>query len=446
MGISWRLAGIVAALAVAACATDAPATPAMTYDLPQAAVCPTAAPADTRCYTGQSAEGAFFWIAIPADWNKVLVVHAHGGPRMSAPGPDDPVQDLERFKVTLTEGYAWAGSSYRRAGYGVRMAAEDTDRLRQIFWSRFGRPDRTLLHGQSWGANVAAKAAELYAIGIDGQAAYDGVVLTNGVLAGGTRAYQFRADLRAVYQYYCRNHPGAAEAPYPVWQGLPVDAEMTRVDVARRVEACTGVNVAADQRSSAQTAALRNILAVAGIREDQLVAHMTWATVVFQDIVWRMLQGGNPFSNVGTRYKGSDDDEALNDGVERFTAAPEAVARLAYDSDLSGLIVAPTLTLHAKFDPTAFVWHEAAYRDVIARAGRSDLLVQMFTEEDSHSQLSTAEYAAVFAAMTRWVSTGERPTPQTIANDCLRLSVRYGEPCLFDLDFAPASEGRLTRP
>ena len=36
---------------------------------------------------------------------------------------------------------------------------------------------------------------------------YDGVLITNGVLSGGTRAYQFRAGLRAVYQFYCRNHP-----------------------------------------------------------------------------------------------------------------------------------------------------------------------------------------------------------------------------------------------
>lgn len=337
MGASWGLAGMAAVLGAAACATTAPVPPAIPYDAPNVAACPAAAPPHTRCYSGQSADGAFFWIAIPADWNRVLVVHAHGGPRMNAPGPNDPVEDLERFRVTLTEGYAWAGSSYRRAGYGVRMAAEDTDRLRQIFWSRFGRPDRTLLHGQSWGANVAAKAAELYAVDTDGQVAYDGVVLTNGVLAGGTRAYQFRADLRAIYQYYCRNHPAAAEAAYPIWQGLPRGAEMTRAEVARRVEACTGVNLATDQRSSAQTAALRNILAVAAIREDQLVAHMTWATVVFQDIVWRMLRGDNPFSNVGTQYKGSDDDEALNQGVERFTAAPQAVAQLAYDSDLSGL-------------------------------------------------------------------------------------------------------------
>ncbi|MEC4630674.1 hypothetical protein VSS86_23365, partial [Bacillus safensis] len=41
---------------------------------------------------------------------------------------------------------------------------------------------------------------------LDGAAAIyardGGVILTSGVLAGGTEANRFRADLRAVYQYY----------------------------------------------------------------------------------------------------------------------------------------------------------------------------------------------------------------------------------------------------
>ena len=41
-----------------------------------------------------------------------------------------------------------------------------------------------------------------------GQRPYDAVLLTSGVLAGGSRSYDFRTDLRVVYQYLCNNHPG----------------------------------------------------------------------------------------------------------------------------------------------------------------------------------------------------------------------------------------------
>ncbi len=434
-----RLTIILAgAAALAACApASAQTPPAWTAPaLPAGdAACPRSLPEGARCYRGRSDAGAFWWIAIPADWNGSLVVHAHGGPRTGAPEADDPVEDMERFSVMVREGYAWAGSTYRRGGYGVRMAAEDTDQLRQIFWDRFGRPAHTILHGQSWGGNVAAKASELYAVDAGGRKIYDGVLLTNGVLAGGTRAYQFRADLRAVYQFYCGNHPRRDEVQYPLWRGLPEGARMSRAELTERVQACTGLGLSMRDRTAAQSARLRNILAVTGIREDELVAHLAWATNLFQDMTGRI--GGNPFDNTTRDYSGSDNDTALNAGVQRFAADPAAVARLAEDADMTGRIAIPTLTVHAKNDPTAFVWHEAAYREVVAAAGRSDLLVQTFTDEDTHSKLSTPQYAALLAALTAWIADGIRPTPEGIADACPAFAARYREPCRFDPAFRP---------
>lgn len=437
-----RLAGsILMAATVAVGGASAQTSPAQTLSAttsaPHDAACPDGLPDRTKCYSGRSDEGAFYWIAIPAEWNGTLVLHSHGGPRTQAPEQNDPVEDLQRFAVTVREGYAWAGSSYRRGGYGVRMAAEDTDILRRIVWARFGRPQHTLLHGQSWGGNVAAKAAELYAINADGTNNYDGVMLTSGVLAGGTRAYGFRADLRAVYQFYCHNHPTAGEVQYPVWQGLPEGARMTRAQLTERVDACTGVSLPAGQRTAQQASNLRNILAVTGVSEGQLVAHLAWATNLFQDMVQKRLGGRNPFSNIDRIYTGSDDDAALNAGVERFSADPVAVARLSYDADLSGMIVLPTVTIHAKNDPTASVAMDAQYRQTVADAGRSDLLVQTFTNEDQHSKLSTPEYAALLETLMGWITRGKKPDPTSIAASCERHSAAYGEPCLFDTGFTP---------
>ena len=438
-----RLAGsLFAAATLAACASggvSAQPVQAAAASTPQDAACPEGLPAATTCYRGRSDEGAFYWIAIPADWNGTLVVHSHGGPRSQAPEQDDPVADLQRFSVTLREGYSWAGSTYRRGGYGVRMAAEDTDLLRQIFWTRFGRPQHTLLHGQSWGGNVAAKAAELYAINTDGTNTYDGVMLTSGVLAGGTRAYGFRADLRAVYQFYCHNHPRPDEVQYPVWQGLPAGASMTRAELGARVNECTGVSLPAAQRTALQSANLRNILAVTGVGEGELVAHLAWATTLFQDMVQKRLGGLSPFSNIDRVYSGSGDDAALNAGVERFAGDPAAVARLAYDADLSGMIVLPTVTIHGKDDATASVKMDAQYRQVVANAGRSDLLVQTFTNEAEHSKLSTPEYAALLETLMAWITKGQKPDPASIAASCERHSPAYAEPCLFDTGFVPTA-------
>ena len=53
-----------------------------------------------------------------------------------------------------------------------------------------------------------------------------------GVLAGGTRSYDFRTDLRVVYQYLCNNHPRPNEPQYALNLGLPAGATMTQADLA----------------------------------------------------------------------------------------------------------------------------------------------------------------------------------------------------------------------
>lgn len=392
--------------------------------------CPASAGRGTRCVSGQDANGAWYVAAVPPNWNQRLIVHAHGGPRTGVPEATDPLEDLERFSVMVRHGYGWIGSTYRRGGYGVRMAAEDTDNSRKIFWSLYGRPDRTLLHGQSWGGNVAAKASELYVGSAESGWNYDGVLITNGIVSGGTRAYGFRADLRAVYQYYCANHPAAVEPAYPAWHGLPLDSQMTRADLRRRIETCTGVDRPADRRTPDQAARLRDILAVTGVAEGQLVSHMTWATFLFQDMVQRRLDGRNPFDNSATVYSGSADDAALNAGVERFSVDPEGLALLAHDADLTGQIVRPTLTLHALHDPTVSFEAEALYAATVAAAGRSNWLVQAATDEADHSKLSDAGYMTALDALEGWIDRGVVPAPSSLQARCEALWSSLGA-CLF---------------
>lgn len=402
---------IALALAAMLAAQPAPAAP-------EPIACPDSVGADVRCLSGRDENGAWYVAAIPGHWNRTLVVHAHGGPRTGAPEQDDPLGDLDRFSMMVRAGYAWIGSTYRRGGYGVRIAAEDVDVSRRIFWEQIERPDRTVLHGQSWGGNVAAKASELYALSPEGETRFDGVLLTNGVLAGGTRAYEFRADLRAVYQFYCRNHPGPEDTAYPVWAGLVPDSDLTRAGLRQRINACTGVDLDPAERTAEQQARLDDITSVIGITPDTLVSHMNWATFLFQDLVQNRLNGANPFDNSDTLYRGSSDDQALNAGVERFPADPDAVARLAYDADLSGLITVPTLTVHALHDPTVSFDHEALYAETVARAGRTHLLVQTATDEDQHSLLSAPQYVALLQALERWIETGDRPDSAGVQTLC----------------------------
>jgi hypothetical protein len=422
------------ALAVAFCGLLA--APVAASFAQTATACPSQLEAKAKCWTGVDRNGAHYWIAIPGNWNRTLVMHAHGGPRLKAIDRDTSLEDLERFAVTVKQGYAWAGSSYRRPGYGARRAAEDTENLRKIFLAHFDKPQFTLLHGQSWGGNVAAKGIELYGSNADGSRNYDGVVLTNGVIAGGTRAYLHRADLRAVYQYYCNNHPHPDEPQYPLWMGLPADAKMTNKELEARVNDCTGVKLPAAQRSELQKRNLADILGVIPVPERTLVAHMNWATFLFRDVN-KLLGGRNPFDNRKAVYRGSSDDAALNKGVQRFDADPVAVAALAEDADMSGRIPVPVITMHAIDDPTAMVEYEAAYREVVERAANGDKLLQTFTKENEHSKLADPEYAALFDALMQWIKNGKRPTVEQVADSCEKYASQFDGGCHFDAAYSP---------
>jgi alpha-beta hydrolase superfamily lysophospholipase len=420
------IARLGCALSLAAFAASVPAQPATQ---PQTATCPATVPADAHCYNGRDREGAFYWIAIPAQWNHVLVMHAHGGPEVDAPTLKRGAEDLKRWSVMVKAGYAWAGSTYRRGGYGVTMAAEDTERLRRLFVRRFGQPERTILHGQSYGGGVASKAAELYGPAPGKRPAYDGVLLTSGVLGGGGNAYDFRLDLRVVYQYVCHNHPRPDEPQYPLWQGLPLDSKLTRAELVARVKECTGVGLPAAQRTPEQQAHLKTILSVVHIPERTLVSHLNWATWLFQDLTQKRLGNRNPFGNAHVVYSGSSDDAALNAGVLRYKADSQAVGALAADSRPSGRLRLPVLTLHAIHDPTAFVELESAYREIVDSAGASQWLVQTFADEAEHSYLSDAEYLALMRALLDWVELGERPTPQKVAQLCTQTEPAFGKGC-----------------
>jgi len=259
------------------------------------------------------------------------------------------------------------------------------------------------------------------------------------MLAGAPRTYDFRLDLRAIYQYYCRNHPRPDEPQYPLWSGLPTGAKMTPTDLRARVNECTGADLPAEKRSEAQRRNLANIVSVVRIPEPSVQGHINWATFMFADIVHDRLGGRNPFGNEGVRYLGSDADDALNAGVARYRADPGGVAALATDAEPTGRTAIPTLTVHAIGDPIAFVENESAYRVIRERAGTQHRLVQTFTDEAVHSYLATPEYAALMDALVDWVDRGRKPDVADIALRCEKYLDRYAESCRFRQTYRPAS-------
>ncbi len=413
-------------LLLAACATRAPDPPDAA---PQAQPCPAGVPAGARCLRGQDSAGAHYLIVMPAQWSGVLVVHAHGGPSLGPPKTTRADEDIKRWAITVREGHAWAGSVFRQGGFAVTTAAEDTERVRAIFVAHVAKPRVTLLHGQSWGAMVATRAAELY------PQSWNGMLLTSGVVAG-PATYDFRLDLRAIYQQLCNNHPRPDEAAYSVAIGLPADSTMSHAELAARVDECLGVRQPAAQRTPEQARKLRTIARVVKIPESAVASHMDWATFTLRDVVQRT-GGASPFGNEGVRYSGSDDDATLNATVIRLNADPAAAARFAHDVDHHGRFAMPVLSAHGMGDATVFVEGSDTLRRRMQAAGNGGWLVQTFVDSSEHSYWGDAMYPPLFEALLRWVEQGNKPSAVGIAERCRTLRAGTPADCRFVPGYVP---------
>lgn len=396
---------------------------------PAQVACPVGVPAGTQCWRGQDSAGSHYLLAKPAQWSGVLVVHAHGGPALGEPKASRAEEDIKRWSITLTEGHAWAGSVFRQGGFAVTTAAQDTERVRRIFVEHVAKPQRTLLHGQSWGAMVATRSAELY------PQSWEGILLTSGVVAGPT-TYDFRLDLRAIYQHLCQNHPRPDEPQYPLSLGLPAGNPMTSAELTTRVNDCLGLRKPAAQRSTEQVQKIKTIVDVLKIPENSIVGHLNWGTFTLRDVVNKN-GGASPFGNDKVKYSGSGDDTALNAAVLRFKADPQASARFDADVNHHGRFKVPVLTAHGISDSTVFVEGNDTLRQRMDAAGNGTRLVQTFVNSSEHSYLGEAIYPPLFEALLAWVNQGTKPTPAGIAQRCLALRPAQAAECRFQTDFTP---------
>ncbi len=124
------------------------------------AVCFRAAVAATPPPLEGEIGGAKFSIAVPAQWNRAVLLLAHGLRSEDRPLIADLAPDHLAYKTLIEEGWIVAKTSYRRNGMIVGDAIADLDALLDHIAARFGRPDRVLLEGESMGGLIVTLMAE----------------------------------------------------------------------------------------------------------------------------------------------------------------------------------------------------------------------------------------------------------------------------------------------
>ncbi|MBI1746316.1 MAG: hypothetical protein HYR55_06975 [Acidobacteria bacterium] len=389
-------------------------------------------PPDTECIRGQDEAGAYYFIAVPANYNNRLVLWNHGYD-LAPPQPLLRLMDLGYGSLLLNEGFAVAASSYRSGGWVVADGAADTENLRKLFVETYGQPDYTYVVGASEGGIITAAIAELYGTDANGNLQYNGALPMCGPLAGGRRNFYGAFDLRVVYQYYCRNLPRPTEPQYELYLGLRPGDTLTQPELYARINECTGIDLPPGDRSTTQRANLANILNVAKIPEGFLKTDLSYATFAMAELVQGRTRGGSPVTNLGVMYSGSTDDAALNRDVYRHGSDPDAVEYIRGSYDTTGVVPMPTLTIHTIGDGLVIVENERAYRELF----KGDDLFQTYTLAPGHCQFTFSEFEAVFHALQEWVVDGTRPSHDRVLALCNQYRAIFGDSCNFNPTYQP---------
>ena len=325
--------------------------------------------------------GALFAAMLPENWNGKLVLLLHGqipaNLPVQLPPPGHEPRWSELVDEVLTRRYGVAYSSFRANGFAVKEGLIDTRGAESMFRSMFGKPEKTYLTGFSMGNHIGQRLIETSA------ARYDGLLAICGGLGGTTLQWGYFINARILFDYYF-----AGTLPGNAWS-------RTDADFAQVIE-----KVAAAVTASPE--AFATAMELAAI--DQLEIQWTTADELVVGIALSLLgagggtgdfqskTGGIAIDNTQTRYRGSSDDDALNAGVARFAADPNAVQFLRrFDPDGS-LRGTPVLALHATRDPVVSAGlHFPAYRTVLAEAENESLFVARLLDAFGHCEFSVEQ-------------------------------------------------------
>jgi pimeloyl-ACP methyl ester carboxylesterase len=325
----------------------------------------------------------------------VLYAHGYVAPQDPVAIPDDAVAGESVSSTVTGLGFAYAATSYRANGLVGPEAVEDLVELEATIRGLY-RPDpvRTLVAGVSEGGLVATLAAERH------PDLFDGALAACGPVGSLRQQLDHFDDFRVVFDYFFPGViPGSIiDVPDSVtahWEDRYAPAValalLTHPTAARELIAVTGAPVSGDDLPSI-------ILTSVGL---------LWYNVIGSSNGQARL-GGQPFDNSQRVYAGSSDDEALNAGVQRFTADPAALERMG-EFETTGALHVPLVTLHTTGDPIVPVEQESLYADKVAQAGASPELTQQTVDRYGHCSFQTAEVLAAFSALL------DRVAPPTAA-------------------------------
>jgi pimeloyl-ACP methyl ester carboxylesterase len=324
-------------------------------------------------------DGGVFQIEVPDRWNGDLVVYFAGGQRFSRElYADDP--PLRTYFVS--EGYAWATTSYNTNLELSGDEARQSALLWDYFAQKFGRPGRTFAVGDSAGGDGVLVAVERYADRFDGALVGCGVA---GVIPG----YDLSADLLAAGAYAVGMTQAEFEAgPLAEVVHTQIEEVIRNNEPIRRTFFAIWEELSGGERPLFEEGY--------DLRPDIWLLAIDNSRLRLSDNVGRVYELGD-----------ADVDEAdFNDRAIRFSRDP---ARSADPGDPTGEIRAPVILLHTTGDGIAPLAYAKLNAERIHKQGKGELLRVRVFARAAHCEFTYEDGTDAFEALVRWVTQEEEP-------------------------------------
>src|SRR5262245_15664441 len=347
---------------------------------------------------GQLGPGAVYRLVRPTHWNESLVLYAHGFVSTDARVELPPEGDL-LIALLAPQGFAVAFSSFSENGWDVKDGAQRTHQLLGLFKSKFGEPTRVYVGGASMGGLIAIKLAEEH------PGALAGALPSCAVAGGARRQFDYVGNTRVLFDFF---YPGTLPGNAA---NLPAGLDITQAIVLPAV--------AAMQSDPAGAFAISQIdqtpipFATPPELVESLATALAWHGLLLRDCSGRT-HGQALFHNLWQDYRGASPPAllaAINAGVERYGASPDALNYLDRYYEPTGDLRIPMLMLSTSRDPVVPGFNQTAYHDVVEVAGNTEMLVARVVDRYGHCAFAPQELASAFADLVQWVEAGIKPAP-----------------------------------